>query len=234
MRRDPLDGAGNLVSRFIYASGHGPAYLEKGGRIYRLVTDHLGSVRLVVDSASGQVVQRLDYDAWGNVLQDTNPGFQPFGFAGGLYDRDTGLVRFGARDYDPQTGRWTARDPILFDGGQTNLYTYVGNDPVNFVDRNGLETASAEVEPRNLYEKVVWKTLEWRQSISEKLSEWWEKKMNSAYEKYNQIEKAVYAICQGAGPDPEGAADILDLGLNHLPNPGNKVELSRPISLRNS
>jgi hypothetical protein len=40
----------------------------------------------------------MDYDAWGNVLLDTNPGFQPFGFAGGLYDRDTRLVKFGARE----------------------------------------------------------------------------------------------------------------------------------------
>ena len=43
-------------------------------------------------------------------LNDTNPGFQPFGFAGGLYDPDTGLVRFGARDYDAETGRWTSKE----------------------------------------------------------------------------------------------------------------------------
>jgi uncharacterized protein RhaS with RHS repeats len=46
-------------------------------------------------------------------------------------------VRFGARDYDPEIGRWTAKDPILFDGGDTNLYGYVVNDPVNLVDPSG-------------------------------------------------------------------------------------------------
>jgi len=92
----------------------------------------------VIDAASGTIAQRLNYDVWGRVLLDTNPGFQPFGFAGGLYDRDTGLVRFGARDYDPETGRWTAKDPILFAGGDANLYGYVQNDPVNFTDPEGL------------------------------------------------------------------------------------------------
>jgi RHS repeat-associated protein len=70
------------------------------------------------------------------------PGFsQPFGFAGGLYDPDTGLVRFGARDYDADVGRWTSKDPILFDGGQGNLYLYVDGDPINRFDPNGLVDA---------------------------------------------------------------------------------------------
>jgi RHS repeat-associated protein len=71
------------------------------------------------------------------VTQDTNPGFQPFGFAGGLYDGQTGLVRFGARDYDPVVGRWTAKDPIGFEGDQLNLYGYVDNNPIDWIDPGG-------------------------------------------------------------------------------------------------
>jgi RHS repeat-associated protein len=112
--------------------------MEKGGREYRLFVDQLGSVREVVDVASGQVVQELEYDAWGLVVKDTNPGFQPFGFAGGLYDPQTKLVRLGARDYDPTLGRWTAKDPILFAGGDYNLFGYAFTDPVNLVDSTGL------------------------------------------------------------------------------------------------
>jgi RHS repeat-associated protein len=108
------------------------------GTTYRLITDHLGSVRLVVNVADGTVVQRLDYDAFGRVLNDTSPGFQPFGFAGGLYDADTGLVRFGVRDYDAYAGRWTAKDPISFKGGSANLYVYASNDPLNRIDPTGL------------------------------------------------------------------------------------------------
>lgn len=135
-----LDGEGKLISRFIYAGGvNVPTHMEKGGQTFRIITDDLGSPRLVVDTESGEVVQRMDYDEFGKVLQDSNPGFQPFGFAGGLYDPDTQLTRLGARDYDSTTGRWVSRDPIGFRGGQSNLYCYVGNDPVNRHDPSGLQ-----------------------------------------------------------------------------------------------
>jgi RHS repeat-associated protein len=134
-----LDGNSNVVSIFVYGSrANVPDYLVKNGITYRIIADHLGSPRLIIDSSTGNVIQRLDYDEFGSILQDTNPGFQPFGFAGGLYDPQTKLIRFGARDYDAETGRWTAKDPILFDGGDPNLYGYVLNDPVNRVDPLGL------------------------------------------------------------------------------------------------
>ncbi len=101
---------------------------------YRIISNHLGSVVMVVNAETGDIAQEIEYDVWGNVLNDTNPNFQPFYFAGGIYDIDTKLTRFGARDYDAETGRWTAKDPILFGGGLTSLYDYVGGDPVNFVD----------------------------------------------------------------------------------------------------
>jgi RHS repeat-associated protein len=133
-----LNGVGNLVSRFVYGTNPMiPDYMVQNGVTYRLITDGLGSVRLVVNAATGQVAQQMTYDAFGRVTQDTNPGFQPFGYAGGLYDSRTGLVRLGARDYDASTGRWTAKDPLLFAGGDTNLYSYVGNSPLNFVDQAG-------------------------------------------------------------------------------------------------
>ena len=132
-----LDDSNNVVSRFVYADGiNVPAYMIKAGVTYRIVTDHLGSPRLIIDVATGNVAQRLDYDAFGNVILDTNPGFQPFGFAGGLYDPDTKRTRYGLRDYDPETGRWTTKDPGGFSSGQ-NLYIYADNDPVNLIDPLG-------------------------------------------------------------------------------------------------
>ncbi len=86
------------------------------------------------------MIKKIGYDTFGNIISDSNPEFAvPFGFAGGLYDRDTGLVRFGYRDYDPETARWTAKDPIGFAGGDTDLYGYCVNDPLNWVGPWGLD-----------------------------------------------------------------------------------------------
>jgi RHS repeat-associated protein len=84
----------------------------------------------------------MTYDEFGNVLSDTNPGFQPFGFAGGLYDAGTGLTRLGARDYEARAGRWTAKDPIGFGGGDSDLYTYATNDPIDLIDPVGTDWVS--------------------------------------------------------------------------------------------
>ena len=131
------DGTANLLMRFEYADGRMPVAMTKGGSTYYLTYDQVGSLRIVAD-ASGNVVKRIDYDSFGNIIDDTDLTFRvPFGFAGGLNDRDTGLVRFGYRDYDPDISRWTAKDPIFFAGGDTDLYGYCLNNPINLIDPAG-------------------------------------------------------------------------------------------------
>ncbi|MBX3022020.1 MAG: RHS repeat-associated core domain-containing protein [Bdellovibrionales bacterium] len=143
-----LSSTNTLKARFIYGTkSHVPDYVLKSGVKYRIITDHLGSVRMVVRDSNGTVAQRMDYDNLGRVLVDTSPGFQPFGFAGGLYDYETKLVRFGARDYDAEMGRWTNKDPIRFQGRDTNLYGYTFNDPINFLDPSGLAVPPEMTDP---------------------------------------------------------------------------------------
>ena len=175
LRADPvptaeLDGHSGLTLRFVWGSdATTPAYFVAGADTYRIFCDERGSVRLVVNVAEGTIAQQIDYDEFGQVVSDTAPGFQPFGFAGGLYDPDTGLVRFGARDYDPALGRWTDRDPSRFGSGSYNLYAYCDNDPVNRVDVDGAGAIGAAV--RSVQDDmflflggiwIAWSCLRWR------------------------------------------------------------------------
>ena len=133
-----LDGAGNLVAQYTYGTKPNVPDLKTDDTgSYRILSDHLGSPRLVVNTANGTVIERMDFDEWGNVTADASPATTPFGFAGGLYEVTTGLTRFGARDYQASSGRWTSKDPIRFDGGQVNIYAYVGDEPINRIDPFG-------------------------------------------------------------------------------------------------
>ena len=88
------------------------------------MSDRLGSPRLVVNTSSTAVVEEIDYEEFGNVTNDPSPGLTPFGFAGGLYDKDTGLVRFGRGTTMRAWEGGRRRIRIRFKGGM-NLYGYV-------------------------------------------------------------------------------------------------------------
>lgn len=140
-RLDPADGS--VVTRFVYGEKAAtPDYLIHQGVRHVVVWDERGTPRLVVDSQTGTIVERLDSDELGAVVSTSPWTIVPLGYRGGLLEPDTGLVRFGARDYDPSIGRFTTRDPILFHGGQTNLYLFAAGDPVNLADPTGFGPAS--------------------------------------------------------------------------------------------
>ena len=138
--------SGQLDTLFYDEAGMLYAF-QRGSTRYYVGTDQAGTP-LVVADASGTVVKRLRYDAYGRRIEDTAPGFRlPIGFAGGIDDPDTGLVRFNVRDYDPQAGRFTAPDPMLWEGRAPNLYAYASDDPVNQHDPTGLASIGFSAYP---------------------------------------------------------------------------------------
>ena len=142
------------MQRFEYADQRMPVAMTQGNQKYYLYYDQVGSLRAISDT-SHNIIKEVVYDTFGNVLIDSNEAFKiPFGFAGGLYDVDTKLTRFGYRDYDAYTGKWTAKDPIGFSGGDSNLYGYVLGDPVNFIDPNGLEVFP-DMDPNDSNEDIL-------------------------------------------------------------------------------
>jgi len=125
------------IHRFEYTDERLPFRMIYYNNAYHLIYDTIGSLRRIADDA-GTIIGEITYDSYGYVQSSKMPLESAFlGFAGGLYDPDTKLTRFGYRDYDAETGKWTAKDPIGFAGGDTNLYGYVLGDPVNFVDPTG-------------------------------------------------------------------------------------------------
>ena len=99
-------------------------------------------LRLLTDFASQAYA--YSYDPYGvAVLTESSGGNgevqNPFLFQGGIKDRATGWVHFGARWYNPSTGRWTQQDTLdaPLDPADANRYAFAGNDPVNTIDPTG-------------------------------------------------------------------------------------------------
>lgn len=148
-------GPTGAVTTYYYDDAGVLFALDENGVRYYVGSDQVGTPKVVCD-ATGTVVKVLEFDSFGLPTTDSNPDFElPVGFAGGLTDTDTGLVRFGYRDYDPYAGRWTTKDPIFFKGGlnlygyvdsvgkpiqfSANLYHYTFNNPINLKDPSGLD-----------------------------------------------------------------------------------------------
>jgi RHS repeat-associated protein len=142
-----------------------PDYILKSGIAYRIVTDQLGSIRQVINSTTGQIIQQMDYDEYGSVTNSSGQQIVPMGFAGGIYDAQTGLTRFGARDYEAMSGRWITSDKARFKGGQTNFFVYSSNDPINQEDPTGMSAELYGVQMALGSAATLWATGEFINAI---------------------------------------------------------------------
>jgi RHS repeat-associated protein len=121
--------------------GQGEGYrLDEPGNVLWTLGDHLNTVRDLAVYTSGQttVATHRVFDAFGKETYSTAGPDSIIGFTGKPFDHDTNLQNNINRWYEAGTGKWLSTDPIGFDGGDGNLYRYVGNGPVNAVDATGL------------------------------------------------------------------------------------------------
>ncbi len=131
---------GKVTAKYVHGPGiDEPLAVEKKKDIYYYHADGLGSITTLTDS-KGRVVQKYEYDSFGNLKNQKNKIKQPYTFTGREWDRETGIYFYRARYYDPKTGTFISRDPLGFGGGDMNLYRYTKSNPVNWTDPSGLKT----------------------------------------------------------------------------------------------
>jgi len=144
---EAYNSSSNSATSYIYEPGvdRPLAQVLSNGVVRYVHQDVLGSVVMLTDS-NGAAYQSYSYDAWGKVTaRDASGGViassaisAPWLFTGRRFDRESGLYHYRARTYSAELGRFLQMDPIKFDAGDPNIFRYVGNDPVNWVDPWGL------------------------------------------------------------------------------------------------
>lgn len=163
------DARRDLNYEFAYAGARAPLQVQVSGSkdaLYHatglyagrveldIFTDQVDSIR-VLALPDGSPVKCFEYDSFGCLTAETRPGWSfPLGFACGLHDPWTSFVRFGFRDYDPWFGRFTAKDPIGYTGGDYDLWDYCVDDPVSCIDATGLESEDT-VDPRPWWKRAL-------------------------------------------------------------------------------
>ncbi len=136
------DGTNTLQARYTHGPGiDEPIAVTKGANTFFYHQDGLGSVTDLTDSA-GATAKRYSYDAYGTILESPGTVDQPYTYTGREFDSESGLYYYRARAYESVTGRFIQKDPIGFRGGETNLYSYVGANPIRWIDPMGLESQS--------------------------------------------------------------------------------------------
>jgi RHS repeat-associated protein len=127
--------SGSDETRSYFFAGERIAEETPGGQLIYLHGDHLGS-RVTAASSPAAFTAARSYWPYGEQRASwgDDSKLPKWGFSGKEHD-DTGFVDFGARLYDPETGRWLSADPIATDG--FDRYAYVGNNPLKYVDPTG-------------------------------------------------------------------------------------------------
>jgi RHS repeat-associated protein len=216
----------NLVGEYAAAAGHAPVQLlvwgldlsggsqgaggvggllwvTKGSATHIPGYDANGNVVAWVDASNGALAGELDYGAFGEpVLATGVAATQTFGFSTKYQDLESGLLYYGFRYYNPNSGRWLSRDPIEERGG-LNPYVIVGNDTVKLSDYLGLW--KIERKPTETWATVIAEKEDTIESLARKIglsaseAEKWLRDRNG--KSYKDVNKAIRGGCVSKVPN---------------------------------
>lgn len=147
--RSKTGEGGAVVDRLpVFLAGFRVAEIDARGRVLSLHFDHLGSTNLV-SSSTGSVLERISYDSYGAIVEDSAPGISNYKYTGQEFDSGAQLHNYGARLYDPQIARFISADSMIANPGDPrslNPYTYALNNPLRYTDPTGHQGEDVAVE----------------------------------------------------------------------------------------
>jgi RHS repeat-associated protein len=139
-----MNGNDSVVADYTFGPGiDNPLEMNRGGSVYFYVKDGLGSVTALA-SESGNVCHEYAYGVFGKIISESGDNVENcFTYTSREFDRETGLMFYRARMYNPQIGRFISEDPIGSEGG-INLYRYSRNCTTNYIDPDGLDPCCSQ------------------------------------------------------------------------------------------
>ncbi|UDQ98389.1 RHS repeat-associated core domain-containing protein [Lentisphaerota bacterium WC36G] len=117
--------------------------MYKGNKSYLYVADGNKNITQLINLTTGEIANKYDYSPFGQLAKTDENVTNPFKFSSEYAEKETGLIYYNYRYYNPSTGKWLKRDPIGEKGG-TNLYVIVYNNIIAYVDSLGLEQVELE------------------------------------------------------------------------------------------
>ncbi|UDQ98392.1 RHS repeat-associated core domain-containing protein [Lentisphaerota bacterium WC36G] len=126
---------GSISDRFVWL-GDNLLALEKDGVVFNYIADGNKNITQLIDMSSGSIANRYDYSPFGQLSLDNETVANPFKFSSEYAEKETGLIYYNYRYYNPTTGKWLSRDPIQEKGGE-NIYGFVNNQPISNTDNLG-------------------------------------------------------------------------------------------------
>ncbi|UDQ96749.1 RHS repeat-associated core domain-containing protein [Lentisphaerota bacterium WC36G] len=111
--------------------------LEKDGVAFNYIADGNKNITQLIDMSSGSIANRYDYSPFGQLIADVETVENPFKFSSEYAEKETGLVYYNYRYYNPVNGKWLKRDPIQEAGG-FNIYGFTYGNPISYIDNLGL------------------------------------------------------------------------------------------------
>jgi RHS repeat-associated protein len=197
------DGSWNEKAKYTHTQDiDDPLTVTQGANTFYYHKDGLGSVVNLTD-ASGNVAKSYTYKSFGEIHSETGSLVQPFAFTGREYDSESGLYFYRARYYDPRAGRFLTKDPIGFAGGDMNLYRYVFNDPINWVDPFGNDVKITITRRFYTLNSVIGEIAVTSDKVSDTFTGYTIEAARAGYKRNkNPIPSGVYSAFQRYGHNP--------------------------------